>query len=66
MAPPRQEKNAAVYRAGAPPAARVSLAGRTVAGPEEVVGGIRAAGGSAQAAGDDPFDGCRGEGCTGA
>ena len=66
MAPPRQEENAAIYRAGAPSAARVSLAGRTVAGPEEVVGGIRAAGGSTEAAGDDPFDGCRGEGGTGA
>ena len=66
MAPPRHEKNATTYRAGAPLAARVSLAGRTVAGPEEVVGGIRAAGGSTEAAGDDPFDGRRGEGSTGA
>ena len=66
MAPLRQERSPAIYRAGAPSAARVSLPGRTVAGPEEVVGGIHAAGGKAAAAGGGPFDGRWGEGSTGA
>ena len=66
MAPLRKEKSPVICRVGVLLAARVSLGGRTVAGPEEVVGGIHAAGGKAAAAGGGPFDGCRGEGSTGA